>query len=256
MLADALSDETYTHPTFGTGLTAINIDTARNTLIVCGLLVLAGVITRFRLGRDKPGGLQNVLEFIVEFVNGLISDTLGRRPIRLAPIAITLFTFILLANLLGLVPTLKSPTNDVNTALALALFAVGLLHFQSVRFRGVGGYVAHYFSVITPRWSNPLGAIARILFGLLEILQEIAKPFTLSFRLYFNIFVGELMLALIVWGLSFVAPLAGAVWVLFSVFVGCVQAFIFTMLTISYIAQSTEVHHDDAAAPQAAGGGH
>lgn len=233
-----------THPTLGSGFSAINVDTLRNLLVVCGLLIIGSLLVRRRLDRDHPTRLQTVLEMIVDFVNGLIRDTLGEKPIRIAPLAIPLFVFLLLANWIGLIrPFFKSPTNDVNVCLALALMSIVLLHFYSVRFRSPLGYVKHYFSVVTPRWWGPWGW-TRVLFALLEVIQELSRPITLSFRLYFNIFVGELMLLLIVLLLSFGSLVFGTVWLAFSIFVGAVQAFIFTMLTIAYIAMGTETGHD------------
>jgi F-type H+-transporting ATPase subunit a len=83
-----------------------------------------------------------------------------------------------------------------------------------------------------------------VVFALLEGIQELSRPITLSFRLYFNIFVGELMVALIISLLpGVVSPFIAGGWLLFSIFVGLVQAFIFTMLTIAYIAMGTEVAH-------------
>jgi F-type H+-transporting ATPase subunit a len=245
LLATEIPSEPYIHPAIGHGFSAINVDTVRNTLIVCAILVGIGVFARLQSRPGSPGGLQNLLEYFVDAISQLVKTTLGTRPIRLIPIAITLFAFIFVSNLIGLVPFLKSPTNDVNTAVALALFSVSILHFQSIRFRGFRGYVRHFFSVVTPSWKNPLGALARILFGVLEILQEVVKPVTLSFRLYFNIFVGELMLAIILTLLGPVSPIInGLVWIPFSTFIGLIQAFIFVMLTISYVNQGTETHDD------------
>jgi F-type H+-transporting ATPase subunit a len=177
--------------------------------------------------------LQNATEMLVQYIGGLTEETLAGRGLTLAPLAITLFTFLLLANLLGLIPTLKSPTNDWNTTLALALMAFVLIQFFSIRARGLGGYFKHLF--LQPP------------FFPLSIIDELAKPVTLSFRLYFNIFVGELMLALIILIVPpWIAWLPGVLWTLFSLFIGVVQAFIFTVLTISYIAVATDVGESHA----------
>ena len=244
--------EETVHPTVGSGILAINIDTIINLLIVCGILIALAFVIHRGLSRDKPSRLQLVLEMIIDFINGLIRDTLGARPIRIAPLAISLFVFLLFANWWGLLPFFglrsqyffKSPTNDINVTLALAVLSIVLLHVYSIRFRTPRGYVKHYFSVVTPRWLGPWGW-TRVVFAFLEVIQEISRPITLSFRLYFNIFVGELMLVLIIVLLSYASVIAGPVWVLFSIFVGAVQAFIFTMLTIAYIAMGTETSHDD-----------
>lgn len=231
------------HPTWGKGFLAVNYDTLFNTLIVCGVLVVLGLVLRANIRQGRPGKLQGAVEAIIEFLNGLIKDTLGTKPIPIAPIAISLFMFLLISNLLGLLPIVKSPTNDVNTTIGLALFSIVLLHYYSVKFRSPVGYVKHYFSVVSPKWTGPWGW-TRIVFAFLEVIQEVSRPVTLSFRLYFNIFVGELMVALIISLFpAFIAPFPGVVWLLFSIFVGGVQAFIFTMLTIAYIAMGTETSH-------------
>ena len=233
------------HPTVGHGFLAVNYDTIFNTLVACGILVVLALLLRRGLKEGRPGRLQNAIESIIEFLQGLIKDTLGTKPIPIAPIAISLFMFLLISNLLGLLPIFKSPTNDVNTTIGLALFSIGLLHYYSIKFRSPGGYVKHYFSIVQPKWRGPWGW-TRIVFAFLEVIQELSRPVTLSFRLYFNIFVGELMVALIISLFpAFIAPFPGVIWLLFSIFVGGVQAFIFTMLTIAYIAMGTETAHAD-----------
>jgi F-type H+-transporting ATPase subunit a len=234
-----------THPTAGNWPIQIDLDTVYNTLIVCGLMIALAVYLRSRYSERNPGKFQTALEWIIEFLQGLIKDTLGAKPINIGPIAISMFFFILVSNLIGLLPVFKSPTNDINTTIALALFSIFLLHYYSIRFRSFRGYIKHYFSIVQPRWTGPWGW-TRIVFAFLEGIQEASRPITLSFRLYFNIFVGELMVALIISLLpAVVAPFFGGVWLLFSIFVSLVQAFIFTMLTIAYIAMGTDVEHEE-----------
>jgi len=234
VLATSVSSEPLFHPIAGHGMTAINVDTVRNSLIVAALLIAVGVVVRAQSRPGAPGPLQNLLEYFVDAIRGLVRQTLGDRPIRVLPIV----AFIFICNLIGLVPGLKSPTNDVNTTVALAFFAIGLVQVYSLRARGPLGWIAHFFSMVR----NPGGRVA---LGILEVFQEIVKPFTLALRLYFNIFVGELLLAVILVLLGPVSPLFnGLFWIPFSVFIGLIQAFIFFMLTISYLSQGTEVHHD------------
>ena len=254
-LADSATDkinENVHHLTWSLGPLTVNGDTIFVTGIACGVLLLFALAINVGLRRDRPGRFVSALEAILDFVSSLVKDTLGdragNRALRLlGPLAVSLFMFLLVSNLLGLVPTLHSPTNDVNTALALALVSIGYLHFTSIRVRGGRGYVKHYFSVVEPKWF-PIGWLPRTLFFLLEVIQELSRPVTLTFRLYFNIFVGELLLLLIVVLFpTYLAPLQfplGVVWILFSLFVGGVQAFIFTMLTIAYTAMGSEVHDE------------
>ena len=221
------------HRTISIGGLTFNADTLFNTAIVCAVLLVVAIVLRSQVQPGVPSRLQNATEMLVQYIGGLTEETLAGRGLTLAPLAITLFTFLLLANLLGLIPTLKSPTNDWNTTLALALMAFVLIQFFSIRARGLLGYLKHLF--LQPP------------FFPLSIIDELAKPVTLSFRLYFNIFVGELMLALIILIVPpWIAWLPGVLWTLFSLFIGVVQAFIFTVLTISYIAVATDVGESHA----------
>ena len=217
-----------THPTVTIGNLQFNTDTIRNTVIVVAILAIGAIVVRSQLRLGKPTQLQNILEMIVEYIGGLTAESLQGRNLNLGPLAITLFVFLLISNWLGLIPGFKSPTNDWNTTLALALQTFVLLTFFSVRRRGLGGYLRHLF-LVPPYFP-------------LSIIDEIAKPITLSFRLYFNIFVGELLLSLIITLFpTWLSWLPGTLWTLFSLFIGAVQAFIFTVLTVSYIAIATEV---------------
>ncbi len=228
MLTVYLTEIEVTHPTIQVGGAVFNADTLFNTLLVCLLLLMFALVLRSQLQPGVPSPLQNATEAVVEFVGGFANQTMEGRGISLAPLAITLFVFLLIANWIGLVPRLKSPTNDWNTTLGLALMSFFLVQFYSIRRRGLGGFLKHLF--LQPPYFP------------LSVIDELAKPVTLSFRLYFNIFVGELLLTLIVILVPpWVSWLPGAVWTLFSLFVGVVQAFIFTVLTVSYIAVATEV---------------
>jgi len=216
-----------THPTTAVAGIEFNVDTIRNTLIVCALLIAFAAILRSQLHPGVPGPLQNATEALFEYLRDLTESTLEGRGIALVPLAISLFAFLLIANLLGLLPGLRSPTNDWNTTLGLALMSFTLVQFYGIKKRGLGGYFKHL--LLQPP------------FFPLTVIDELAKIVTLSFRLYFNIFVGELLLALILllplWG----SLVPGAFWMAISVFIGLVQAFIFTVLTVSYIAVATQV---------------
>lgn len=243
-------NDNVTHQTIGSGLLQLNVDTLFVTGIAIVILGVIALAVRSQLGKDPPNAFVSFIEMVVEFIDGLVTQTLGERRARLRllpPLAICLFTFLLVSNLMGLVPTLHSPTNDVNTALALAIVSITFLHVSSIRARGLGGYVKHYFSVVQPK-VLPFGWLPRLLFGFLEVIQELSRPVTLTFRLYFNIFVGELLFLLIT--LLFPttllpAPLLlGSIWLGFSIFVSAVQAFIFTMLTIAYVSMGTDTHDE------------
>ncbi|WP_276723633.1 F0F1 ATP synthase subunit A, partial [Selenomonas noxia] len=128
------------------------------------------------------------------------------------------------------IPTMASPTNDLNTTLGLALLVIAMTHVLGLYVKG-GHYIGHFFQPFVP-------------FVVINIVEELAKPITLSFRLFGNILAGEILIHILLLMLGNYSTVPSVVWIAFSVFVGGVQAFIFTMLSIAYIgsAVKTEGH--------------
>ena len=153
------------------------------------------------------------------------------------PIAITLFMFILICNWLEILPNnghdwVPPPTGDVNLPLACALTVILWVHVESVRARGVRGYLRHY--------GTPYKALIPI-----NIIEELTKPITLTFRLFGNIFSGSLMVVVMASLLPWYGSLFGQlIWKPFDLGIGLIQAFIFALLAILYfgMAMSTEEH--------------
>jgi F-type H+-transporting ATPase subunit a len=236
-------------------------DTLIMIIVVIG--IIAGLVfwaRRRGLTEDAPRGVQNLLEMAIEFVGGLVEDTIGEPGRQIAPLAVTMFLFIIVANWLGLVqiPGIRftSPTADLNSTLALALVTFILVEYYAIKNRGFLGFLKHFL--------EPFPILAPI-----NLIEELSKPVTLSFRLFGNILAGEVMLLVlaffgggfllgvgqIVQGSSHVLvgalALVGVVlifafdiiWIGFSIFIGAIQAFIFTMLTIAYFGQAME-HHE------------
>lgn len=228
-------------------------------LMILLVLAIIGALVfwarRRGLTEDAPSGVQNLLESAVEFVSGLVYDTIGERGMQIAPVVITMFLFILLSNWIGLVllpgTHFKSPTADLNSTLALALVTFILVQYYAIRNRGFRGYLKHFL--------QPFWVLAPI-----NLIEELSKPVTLSFRLFGNILAGEVMLLVLAFfGGGFLLaigqflqgnPVVGALgligellifvfditWIAFSIFIGAIQAFIFTMLTIAYFGQAME----------------
>jgi F-type H+-transporting ATPase subunit a len=191
--------------------------------------------------------LQNAVEAIMAFLDGIIEENLGRNPGAIASIALTLFFFIWIANLVGLlpIPKIHSPTSDINTTFALALMVFFLLHFRYIRTSGLSAYKGHYWRSSVFGWVSGLNIVSVIL----GIVNELSRPLTLAFRLFGNIIAGEVLL--VVWafllpaGFGFgITAVWNAVFVLYGVFVGTIQAFIFTVLTVAYMAIASEPAHD------------
>ena len=153
----------------------------------------------------------------------------GPRACPFVGLGVTVFFFILICNWLAFVPSgdpgfLAPPTGDVNLPLALALTVFFLVHYNSVKARGWGGYFKHY--------AQPYAALTPI-----NIIEEITKPITLTFRLFGNIFSGVLMVAVIVTLIPpYLSWIGLLVWKPFDeLFIGAIQAFIFALLTIMYL---------------------
>lgn len=207
------------------GLT-FNMDTLTMTWLAMAIVIILAVIAT-RRAAIIPRGWQNFLEMAVVALLDQIDNTMGPKGRKLAPLIITLFLFLVVANELGLVPGFTSPTNDINTTLGLALMVVILVHIIGIKEKGAGRYIKHFFEPYIP-------------FVIINIIEELAKPITLSFRLFGNILAGEILLIILGMLVPYVIPTA---WLAFSVFVGVVQAFIFTMLSMSYLSNSLKDGH-------------
>jgi F-type H+-transporting ATPase subunit a len=211
---------------------------------VASVIVFLIAIAGTRALQVRPTGMQNFLEWVVDFVKGIINSTMDwKTGGRFITLGITVFMYIFVANMLGLPFAImvdhylwwKSPTADPTIALTLAVMIVLLTHFYSVKLKGASEYGKDYF--------RPMP----FLFPL-KLIEEFANTLTLGLRLYGNIFAGEVLLALLVsLGTSGVMGAIGGffpmlVWQGFSIFVGAIQAFIFLMLTMVYMAH--KVSHD------------
>jgi F-type H+-transporting ATPase subunit a len=200
--------------------------------------------------RGVPGRFQAAVESIVEFVDNSVKETFHGKSDLIAPLGLTLFVWVFLMNLMDLIPVdwlpftahligipyLKVvPTTDVNITFAMALSVFVLIIFYSIKIKGVGGFARE----LTLQPFNHWAAIPANF--ILEGVALLAKPLSLSLRLFGNLFAGELIFILIallgIWQL----PLHFA-WAVFHVLIIVLQAFIFMMLTIVYLALACEEH--------------
>lgn len=200
-----------------------NIETLEMTWLTMAIVILIAFLATRNL-KMVPSGWQNVIEMVIIWLNEQIGASIGSRGQLVAPMLITLFLFLLVANWLGLIPTLESPTNDLNTTLGLALMVIVLLHVFGLYYKGLG-YIKHFFQPIAP-------------FVIINIIEELAKPITLAFRLFGNILAGEMLIAVLLLLVPIWMPIPSVVWLAFSMFIGVIQAFIFTMLSMSYLASA------------------
>ena len=194
------------------GLT-FNIETLKMTWLAMGIVLLIACLATRNL-RVVPQGWQNFVEMIILWLHDQIDAMMGRRGRQLAPFIVGLFMFLLASNLIGLVPLMASPTNDLNTTLGLALLVVCMVHCLG-----------------TP------------VFVIINMIEEIAKPITLAFRLFGNILAGEILIIVLLKLMPIWMPIPSVCWLAFSIFISCVQAVIFTMLSMAYLANAVKEDH-------------
>jgi F-type H+-transporting ATPase subunit a len=208
---------------------AINVDTVWASAIAGALILLLGFAIRAKATAGVPGKLQLAFETIVTGVSKQVDSTMGEAGRPIVPLAISLFLYILIANLLEMIPTghspqyLPAPSGDINFTLALALFVIVLVHVTWIRKQGLKRYVGHYFKPFAVLF--PINAI-----------EEFVKPITLALRLFGNIFSGVIMVSLIALFPPAILWAPNVLWKLFDGFIGLIQAFIFGLLTVIYFS--------------------
>jgi F-type H+-transporting ATPase subunit a len=200
----------------------VNNHTLIMTWVVIGLtLVFAWLATRDR--KMVPGPWQIIAELLVDWFKELVCDALGDAyEERYFPLICALFIFLLLCNWVGIVPGLEEPTKDLNTTLGLGLMGFVIAHGTAIKVKGLKHYIKEYF--------EPMFFLAP-----LNVVGEIAKVISISFRLFGNIMGGSIIIIVVshlIWGLLLPPFLYG----FFGLFVGTVQAFVFMMLTLVYIS--------------------
>jgi len=221
--------------TVGNTHLAFNPKTLIITWIVMALVALFCVAATRGMNMRRPKPLQNVMEMLFEGILGLAKQNMSTKKAEaIITVVCTYFIFILFSNLIGLVPTLSSPTADYNTNLGLALCTFFMIYILGVRYKGLG-YFKHYVQPF-------------VFFLPINLIEDLAKPITLTFRLYGNIYGGEVLIAVLLgmlggWAHLFGGFIASVVWLAFSVFVGFIQAFIFTMLSIAYWSLAVAEEH-------------
>jgi F-type H+-transporting ATPase subunit a len=204
-------------------------DVVWTTLLAAAIVMTLGLVMRAKVTSGVPGKLQLLWELLVEQISDLASSAIGPEGLPFVGMGLTIGLFILVCNWLAFVPSgdpgfIAPPTGDVNLPLALALIVFFTVHYNSVKARGIGGYFKHY--------AQPYAALTPI-----NIIEEITKPITLTFRLFGNIFSGVLMISVIVTLIPpYLSWIGLAIWKPFDeLFIGAIQAFIFALLTIMYL---------------------
>ena len=228
------------------------------TWVVMIILIAVAMAGRSKLSL-VPRGVQNFLEVVLEQFIAMIDDVIGHEGRRFLPLIGTLGLFILIGNLLGLVPGMNGPTTNLNTTAACALVVFLAYHYIGIRAQGFATYAKHFM--------GPVPALAPLMIPI-ELISHLARPLSLTLRLFGNMFGGHILLAIIFflmgldgligWALSgsaagvVVGGIGGIIMVVFTVgflyplkiLVSFLQSFIFVMLTMLYIGAAIE-HAED-----------
>jgi F-type H+-transporting ATPase subunit a len=208
-------------PVFGHNIT-INLEVVLMTWIVFALLIVLGLFASYKR-KILPRPIQTLGELIISLLYGLTEDALGKELAKTyAPLTCALFMFLLLSNWLGIIPHLEEPTKDLNTTLGMGIMGFFIAHYAGIKSKGFKVYCKEYFQPIF--FMMPL-----------NVIGELAKIVSISFRLFGNIMGGSIII-LVVSYLTYSVALPPFLYGFFGLFVGTIQAFVFTMLTIVYIS--------------------
>lgn len=207
-----------------------NLDTILASLIAGGLVCIAGLYMARGATKGRPTKLQLAFEALTGWVQAQVREGMGlRAPRGVVALCVTLFSFILICNWLAALPTehyLPPPTADVNLVYAMALFVIVWVNIAGIRKRGAKDYFGHF--------TKPYAFLAPIEF----VTQYFSRPVSLALRLFGNIFAGGIMVAVIALMPAYILWLPNAAWKLFDMFIGVIQALIFTLLTIIYFSEA------------------
>lgn len=203
--------------------------------LVCELVVVLFIVVVFgllrsRLSVDKPGKLQHVMELTYEFVHASAEEVVGHDGPRYVAFFGTLFVFILLMNLLGLVPGFESPTGYTMVPLGLAVVTFFFYHGTGIRSNGAG-----YFK----QFLGPMLALAPLMIPI-EIISHFARPLSLTIRLYANMFAGEKVYLTFLMLTKLIVPV---VFIALHLFVAFLQAYIFMLLAMVYVGGAVSHEH-------------
>lgn len=206
-------------------------ETITSLFVVIILLTIFSLYVNSKVKKAEadgvPSNFLNVIEMAVEAIDGLVESTMGPNNMKFAPFIFSLMIFISTANLVGLIG-LTPPTSDLSVTLTLALNTFFMVQIISIKTNGGLGYIKTFLEPY-------------VLLSPLNIIGELANPVSLSFRLFGNILSSGLIMTLFYGAFGLIAPFIAAPFhAYFDLFAGLLQAFIFTMLTMVFVAGATE----------------
>ena len=239
------------------GFWAIHLDSIFWSVLLGGLFIWLFKKAAEKVTSGVPGGLQNFVELVVEFVDTNVRETFHQKNEMVAPMALTIFVWVFLMNLMDLIPVdfiprateamgipyMKVvPSTDVNITFGLSLSVFALMIYYSLKIKGASGF----FKELAFQPFSSGNIVVQLLFVPINLLLEgvalLAKPISLALRLFGNMYAGELIFILIALLPFYAQWVLSVPWAIFHILVITLQAFIFMMLTIVYMSMSHEHH--------------
>ncbi len=193
------------------------------SMIAAGMLILFFSLSS-KTPRLIPSRLQNVLELIIQFFESLLTDLIGKDGKKYLPLVGTVGLFILVCNLMGLVPGFMSPTSKLNVTAGCALTVFLYYHWQGIKSQGLFKYLKHFM--------GPIPLLAPLMVPI-ELISHFSRPLSLSMRLFGNIFAEELLILIMASIIPFLLPLP---FMAIAIITAVVQAYVFVLLSCIYIA--------------------
>jgi len=247
-----------------------------NSLFTTWIAMLILIVVSWLATRDMkmvPSGLQNFVELVIESLDGLIHDVAGNKGRKFFPVVVTIFLFVITSNWLGLlpgagtigiweehnhervlVPLLRAPSSDVNMPLAVAIVSVFMTELFGIQALGFFNYTSRFVNVrrlvlffkalvgAAPRqgmWGNLGFGVIDVFTGVIEFISEMLRLVSFTFRLFGNIFAGEVLLVVMAFLFPYLLPLP---FYALEIFVGFIQAFVFALLTLVFMHIATIEH--------------
>ncbi len=240
-----------TNLTVGKGFWTLHLDTLFFSIVLGLIFFLIFRRAAARATAGVPGGLQNFAEILVEFADRQVKDTFHGRSDLIAPLALTIFCWVFLWNFMDLVPVdllplvgswfgvhylRVVPSTDMNATFGLSITVLLLIIFYSFKIKGPVGYAKEFLT-------HPFGPYLFPANLLLNVVELLAKPLSLSLRLFGNLYAGEMIFILIALLPWWIQPLLSWPWAVFHILIITLQAFIFMVLTIVYLSMAHEESH-------------
>jgi len=195
-------------------------------ILVAAIIVVLFAMLRPRLSMDRPGKLQHIFEVIYTFLRGEATENIGHEGTKFLPFLGTLFIFILFCNLIGIIPGFESPTMNPSVPAGCAVLVFVYYNFMGFKQQGIFKYFAHF--------AGPMPILAPLMVPI-ELISHMARPLSLTIRLFANMLAGE-KVTVVFLGLTYlVAP---ALFMGLHVFVSFLQAYIFVLLTMIYLSET------------------